>query len=130
MIAGVDAPTHGEAKNSWLSGTAAWNFVAATQSILGIRPEHIGLRVDPVIPADWDGFSMTRRFRGTEYRITVEKPVGETGRVTALEVDGERVAGNVIPLAAEPGGIVEVKARIGGERRLAPIDHVGGTTSA
>jgi cellobiose phosphorylase len=114
MIAGKDAPTHGEAKNSWLSGTAAWNFVAATQGILGIRPEHTGLRVDPALPADWDGYTMTRRYRGTEYRITVEKPVGETGRVTSLEVDGETVAGNVIPPTAEPGGVVEVRARIGG----------------
>jgi cellobiose phosphorylase len=115
MIAGVDAPTHGEAKNSWLSGTAAWNFVAATQGILGIRPEHTGLRVNPTLPADWDGFSMTRRFRGTEYRITVEKPVGVTGRVTRLEVDGKTIAGNVVPLSAQARGIVEVRARIEGE---------------
>ncbi len=115
MIAGKDAPTHGEAKNSWLSGTAAWNFVAATQGILGIRPEHTGLRVDPALPADWDGFSISRRFRGNEYRITVEKAEGVTGRVTALEVDGTAVAGNIIPLPTESGGIVEVVARIGGE---------------
>ena len=50
MIAGRDAPTHGEAKNSWLTGTAAWNMVAISQWILGIRPEHDGLRVEPVIP--------------------------------------------------------------------------------
>ena len=88
MIAGKDAPTHGEAKNSWLTGTAAWNFVAATEGILGIRAEHDGLRVDPALPADWDGFKTTRRFRGTTYRITVEKAAGATGRVTALVVDG------------------------------------------
>ncbi|MEX1335587.1 MAG: glycosyl hydrolase family 65 protein, partial [Candidatus Limnocylindrales bacterium] len=115
MIAGKDAPTHGEAKNSWLSGTAAWNFVAATQGILGVRPEHGGLRVDPVLPADWDGFSMNRRFRGTEYRITVEKPAGVTGRVTSLEVDGVTVEGTVIPLAADTGGTVKVVARIRGD---------------
>jgi cellobiose phosphorylase len=113
MIAGKDAPKHGEAKNSWLSGTAAWNFVAVTQGILGIRPEHDGLRVNPALPADWDGFSATRRFRGTTYRITVEKAVGATGRVKSLVVDGQPVEGNVIPLPAEPGGEVEVKARIG-----------------
>ncbi len=62
--------------------------MAATQGILGIRPEHDGLRVDPALPADWDGFSATRHFRGTTYRITVEKPVGVTGRVTSL--DGRR----------------------------------------
>ena len=112
MIAGKDAPRHGEAKNSWLSGTAAWNFVAATQGILGIQPEHEGLRLDPSLPADWDGFSATRRYRGTTYRITVEKAVGTSGRVTALEVDGTAVSGNLIPLPAEVGGVVEVKARI------------------
>ncbi|MGH2928728.1 MAG: GH36-type glycosyl hydrolase domain-containing protein, partial [Solirubrobacteraceae bacterium] len=64
MIAGRDAPTHGEAKNSWLTGTAAWNFVAITQWILGIRPELDGLRVDPVLPSSWPGFTATRRFRG------------------------------------------------------------------
>ncbi len=112
MIAGKDAPKQGEAKNSWLSGTAAWNFVAATQGILGVRPEHAGLRVDPAVPADWDSFKVTRRFRGTTYRISVEKTVGVTGRVRLLEVDGTRVEGNVIPLPAEAGGEVEVSTRI------------------
>ncbi len=111
MIAGVDAPTHGEAKNSWLTGTAAWNFVAATQGILGIRPEHDGLRVDPALPAEWSGFTAIRRFRDAVYHITVEKEPGTTGRVTSLEVDGEVVAGNVIPLPDEPGEI-EVIARV------------------
>ncbi len=112
MIAGKHAAKPGEAKNSWLSGTAAWNLVAATQGILGVRPEHTGLRVNPVLPADWDGFRMTRHFRGTEYRISVEKAVGVTGRVTSLEVEGETVPGNIIPLAAEPGGVVEVRATV------------------
>ena len=71
MIAGRDAPTHGEAKNSWLTGTAAWNMVAISQWILGIRPEHDGLRVEPVIPGSWTGFRATRRFRGTTYDIEV-----------------------------------------------------------
>jgi cellobiose phosphorylase len=56
MIAGRDAATHGEAKNSWLSGTAAWNYVAITQSILGIKPTLDGLEVKPVIPSAWSGF--------------------------------------------------------------------------
>ena len=73
MIAGKDAPTHGEAKNSWLTGTAAWNFVAITQWILGIRPELDGLRIDPVIPSDWPGYTATRRFRGATYEITVRR---------------------------------------------------------
>ena len=64
MIAGKDAPTHGEAKNSWLTGTAAWNYFAITQHILGIQPTHDGLKVDPVIPSSWTGFTARRRFRG------------------------------------------------------------------
>jgi cellobiose phosphorylase len=112
MIAGKDAPTHGEAKNSWLTGTASWNFVAATQWILGIRPEHDGLRIDPVLPVDWDGFTATRRFRDTEYRITVTTQPGVQGRVRQLLVDGIEVEGNLIPIPAEPGGAVEVQARI------------------
>ena len=88
MIAGKDAPTHGEAKNSWLTGTAAWNFVALTQWILGIRPDHDGLRIDPCLPADWEGFTATRRFREATYRIRVGKRRGATGRVSSLVVDG------------------------------------------
>jgi cellobiose phosphorylase len=113
MIAGRDAPTHGEAKNSWLSGTAAWTFVAATQWILGIRPEHDGLRVDPSLPADWEGFEATRRFRGATYQITVRKPVGVTGRVSSLVVDGRQGEGSVVPVAPE-GADVRVEATIAG----------------
>ena len=102
MIAGRDAPTHGEAKNSWLTGTAAWNYVAITQWILGIRPELDGLRVDPVIPSSWPGFTATRRFRGATYQITVRRTgtldsgIAEGASVT---VNGEQVAGTLLPLA-------------------------------
>ena len=113
MIAGSDAPTHGEAKNSWLTGAAAWNYVAITQWILGIRPEREGLRVDPVIPADWPGFSATRRFRGATYRIAVSKRAGTTGRVTHLLVGGARVEGNLVPLAPA-GATVDVEAVVAG----------------
>ena len=111
MIAGRDAATHGEAKNSWLTGTAAWNFVAVTQWILGIRPEHEGLRIDPVIPAAWSGFTATRRFRGATYRIRVRKPIGMTGRVQKLIVDGVRVDGTLV-LPAPSGTTVEVDATV------------------
>jgi len=109
MIAGSDAATHGEAKNSWLTGTAAWNLVAITQWILGIRPEHDGLRVDPVLPAGWRGFTVTRRFRGATYRIRVRKPLGSTARISHLVVDGAPIDGNVLPPAPE-GSTVEVEA--------------------
>jgi cellobiose phosphorylase len=112
MIAGKDAPTHGEAKNSWLTGTAAWNFVAATQWVLGIRPEHDGLRIDPALPTDWEGFTMSRRYRDTTYRVTVHKEAGVTGRVRRLVVDGRRVDGTVVPLPDVPGGVVDVEAQV------------------
>jgi cellobiose phosphorylase len=96
MIAGRDAATHGEAKNSWLSGTAAWNYVAITQWILGIRPEHGGLRIQPTIPRDWPGFAATRVFRGVTYRITVERQ--GPGNDVSLTVDGQPVEGNTVPL--------------------------------
>jgi cellobiose phosphorylase len=110
-IAGKAAPSHGEAKNSWLTGTAAWNYVAITQWILGIRPEADGLRIDPCIPAAWNGFRATRRFRAATYRIDVQKATGLSGRVTTLLVDGEPVAGNLVPPAA-PGATVDVRAEI------------------
>ena len=109
MIAGRDAPTHGEAKNSWLTGTAAWNYVAVTQWILGIRPDHDGLRIDPRLPADWGDVRVTRRFRGTTYRIAIRKQRGVVARVTHLVVDGRVVAGTLVPLPASPGGVVLVE---------------------
>jgi cellobiose phosphorylase len=112
MIAGKEAPTHGEAKNSWLTGSAAWNFVAITQWILGIRPEHEGLRIDPCLPTDWEGFEAVRRFRGATYRIAVRKPGGITGRLTSLTVGGRSIEGNLVPAAAE-GEEVAVEGTIG-----------------
>ena len=99
MIAGKDAPTFGEAKNSWLTGTAAWNFYAITQWILGIRPSYEGLEIEPVIPKGWAGFKAVRKFRGVTYNIEVKR-AGEGNRV-ALVVDGVPVAGKTVPLPAE-----------------------------
>ena len=98
MIAGKDAPTHGEAKNSWLTGTAAWTYYAATQWILGIRAEYDGLRIDPVIPAKWKGFTVTRRFRGNTYLIEVKNPNGKQRGVRKLRVDGKDIAANLLPV--------------------------------
>ncbi|MBN1810583.1 MAG: glycosyl transferase, partial [Anaerolineae bacterium] len=107
MIAGRDAPTHGEAKNSWLSGTAAWNYVAITQWILGIQPTYQGLRIVPVIPTAWPGFKATRIFRGVTYHIAVER-AGE-GNAVSLTVDGKPVEGDIVPLPAEGQTDVHVK---------------------
>ncbi|MGE5250100.1 MAG: GH36-type glycosyl hydrolase domain-containing protein [Bacteroidota bacterium] len=110
MIAGKDAPTHGEAKNSWLTGTAAWNYVAITQWILGIRPTFDGLQVTPVIPSAWRGFEVVRVYRGVRYEIQVER-AGPGSRIS-LEVDGIPVEGNVIPLPAQGVHKVHVLAKL------------------
>jgi cellobiose phosphorylase len=108
MIAGRDAATHGEAKNSWLSGTAAWNYVAISQWILGIRPDYDGLRISPVIPESWPGFTAVRIFRGVMYRITVERQ--GPGNAVALIVDGRPVDGTLVPLPPTGTGEVVVQA--------------------
>ncbi len=105
MIAGRASPSEGEAKNSWLTGTAAWNFVAVTQWILGVRPELDGLRVDPVLPADWGDVEVTRRYRGTTYRIAIRKRRGTTGRVCDLVVDGRPIPGTLVPIPAAAGEV-------------------------
>lgn len=98
MIAGKDAVRHGEAKNSWLTGTAAWNFVAITQYILGIRPEFNGLRIDPCIPSIWKGFSVRRYFRNAYYDINVVNENSSCKGVKKLVVDGQEVKGNIVPV--------------------------------
>ncbi len=112
MIAGKDAFRPGEAKNSWLSGTASWVFYAISQYILGIRPSYDGLIVDPCIPKGWEGFVVTRKFRGAEYRIEVTNPDRVAKGVKRLKVDGEDVPGNVVPVFPS-GGRHEVKVVLG-----------------
>ena len=112
MVAGKDAPTFGEAKNSWLTGTAAWTFVSISQAILGVQPELDGLRIDPCIPPAWKNVRLTRRFRGAEYRIVIENPYGAEHGVRALYVNGTRQDGNLIA-PAEPGSIVSVRVVMG-----------------
>jgi cellobiose phosphorylase len=108
MIAGRDAPTHGEAKNSWLTGTAAWNYVAITQWILGIRPTYDGLQLAPVIPADWPAFTATRIYRGATFRINVQR--AGAGNTVSLNVDGKPLEGNIVPLPAP--GQMEVTVKV------------------
>ncbi len=98
MIAGCDAATHGEAKNSWLTGTAAWTFYDVSQAILGIKPQYDGLQVDPCIPAEWKGFTVTRQYRGAVYEITVDNAAGVQKGVVSMEVDGKPVEGNIAPV--------------------------------
>ncbi len=91
-------PQAGLGRNSWLSGTAAWAYRAATQHILGIMPTYQGLRIDPCIPKNWEGFKVTRHFRGAVYEITVRNPQHVNKGVQTVTVDGTRIEGSVVPL--------------------------------
>ncbi len=103
----------GASRIPWLSGTATWSYIAATQAILGLQPDYDGLRLDPCIPADWPGFTARRRFRGATYEIDVRNPDGLCRGVQGLTVDGTTVDGNLIPLA-EPGRTTKVEATLEG----------------
>ena len=97
MIAGADAKYHGEAKNSWLTGTAAWTFVNISQYILGVYPTHTGLSVNPCVPKDFGDFKITRQFREGIYNIEVKNPNNVEKGVVSMTVDGVAVDGCVIP---------------------------------
>lgn len=109
MVAGPDAPTFGEGKNSWLTGTAAWTFTCISQYILGIHPILEGLQIDPCIPGAWSGFSVDRIFRGVTYHISVENPSHVEKGVKTVEVDGTPISGNVLTESIEKQ---EVSVRI------------------
>ena len=97
MVAGKDAKFYGEAKNSWLTGTAAWTFVNISQYILGVYPTHQGLSVDPCIPKGFGDFSITRKFREGIYHIQVKNPQNVEKGVVSMTVDGKAVDGHIIP---------------------------------
>jgi cellobiose phosphorylase len=101
MTAGKDAFRPGEAKNSWLTGTAAWNWYAITQFILGIKPSYDGLLIDPCIPKDWKNYEVTRKFRGADYHIRIENPDGVNRGVVGLKVNGVSLEGNLVPMQPE-----------------------------
>ena len=96
MIASSDAVNQGQAKNSWLTGTSSWTLYSVTQYILGVRPTFDGLMIDPCIPAEWDGFTVTRKFRGDTFNITVKNPNGSMKGVKSVTVDGNAIDGNVV----------------------------------
>jgi len=98
MVAGKDSFKPGEAKNSWLTGTASWNFYTISQYILGIQPDYEGLKVNPCIPAQWDGFDITRKFRGATYQIKVINPNHVSKGVKKVTIDGALFESNVLPI--------------------------------
>ena len=112
MIAGKDAFKPGEAKNSWLTGTASWNFYTISQYILGVKPDYKGLVIDPCIPQEWKSFRVTRKFRGATYEIEVVNPNGVSKGVKQIKIDNKVLeSGNLIP--AMPAGTYRVKVEMG-----------------
>ena len=112
MTAGPDAPTPGEGKNSWLTGTAAWSFVAIAQYILGIKPDYNGLMIDPCIPSSWKEYKVHRVFRGKVYDIHVRNSAGVCKGIKSVKVDGKKIEGNTIPLDLG-GARVQVVVELG-----------------
>ena len=101
FVMGKDHTAHGRARHPWLTGTAAWFYTAVTKHILGIRPTYEGLEIDPCIPADWNEFVVTRKWRGANYTITVQNPDHVEKGVKSISLDGVAVRGLV---AVQPAG--------------------------
>ena len=112
MTAGKDAYKPGEAKNSWLTGTASWNWYAITQFILGIKPDYDGLVIDPCVPKDWKHYEIRRKFRDAEYDIVIDNPDGVSRGVKSLLLNGKPVDGNLVPHQAA-GSVNKVEVTLG-----------------
>jgi len=93
------SPRYGNSRVPWLSGSATWSFVAASQHILGLQPVLDGLCIDPCIPSTWDGFEATRRFRNKDLNIKVTNPNGVEKGVKSLVLNGKLLVGNVVPFS-------------------------------
>jgi len=111
-ILGDEHPQFGLARNSWLSGTASWVYQAATKHILGIQPGYDGLVIDPCIPSAWDEVTVTRRFRGSIYRIKISNPGHVKKGVASMVVNGQPVEGNVVEIFSD-GRDVTVDVKLG-----------------
>jgi cellobiose phosphorylase len=112
MVAGKDAFRPGEAKNSWLTGTASWNFYTISQYILGVKPHYDGLEINPCIPKSWKKLKITRKFRGTTYNIEIDNSTGVNCGVKELLVNGKTTGGNIIPVQKSEKAI-EIKVKLG-----------------
>ncbi len=112
FIASKFSPESGRARNSWLTGSAPWNFIATTWYILGIRPDYQGLRLSPCIPKQWSGFRVKRRFRATMYEIEIVNPRRVSRGIESIVVDGKKIKGDILPLA-KAGTFHQVKVIMG-----------------
>ncbi len=110
FVSGRDHTTFGEAHHPFMTGSAGWAYYAATQYLLGVRPEFDSLTVDPCIPADWKEFTVDRIWRGAEYRIRVTNPKGVEKGVAEIRLNGETV--DSIPVQA-PGSVSEIEVIMG-----------------
>ncbi len=110
MVAGPHAVRFGQAKNSWLTGTAAWSFYAVSQSILGIKPQFDGLKIDPCLPGFLRELTVTRKFRGNTYVIHMKNKTGDEKGNLSLSVDGRAMDGNLLPLTGEYGKTYRIDA--------------------
>ena len=110
FVVGRDHTAFGRARHPFMTGSAGWAYYAATQYLLGIRPDFDGLRVDPCIPADWKEFSVTRKWRGSTYEIHVSNPEGVEKGVRAITVDGKEV--EVLPVLPA-GSVCRAEVRMG-----------------
>ncbi len=97
-ILGDEHPQFGLARNSWLSGTSSWTYQAATKYIMGLKPQHNGLEINPCIPKAWNGFTAVREFRNSIYKIYVKNPNHISKGVISMLIDGEKMEGNIIPI--------------------------------
>ncbi|NLI21243.1 MAG: glycosyl transferase [Clostridiales bacterium] len=111
-VNGMESFRPGEAKNSWLTGTAAWNFYAVSQAVLGIKPQLDGLMIDPCLPSHLTEVRVSRVFRGNRYEITMQNLAGGEKGTVALKVDGQPINGQTIPAPAEAGGVIRVEVSI------------------
>ncbi len=108
----IFSPRAGNARTSWLTGAAPWAYYSATQYMLGIRPQHNGLCIDPCIPKKWKGYKVTRRFRGATYNITVKNPYGVSTGVKQIKVNGTVIDGKILPVVQKVE-ICEVEVILG-----------------
>ena len=97
MTAGKDAQNPGEGKNSWLTGTAAWSFIAVSQYILGIHPDYNGFIIDPCIPSSWKEFAVNRKFRGSMFKIKIYNPNNVNKGVKKILLDSKKITSGYIP---------------------------------
>jgi cellobiose phosphorylase len=118
------SPRPGNCRTPWLTGAAAWAYHSATHYILGLQPELDGLRIAPCIPSAWSGFKATRRFRGRTIQIEVKNPDGVCHGVSTLRLNGELLAGNLVP-AERLGEENRVEAVLGSWRVAIGVHEEG-----